>query len=563
MDDVVDRSEPQVRTRGWRRQAGLALLALALLAPAGLPYLAHYLIATGGSPTGFIQLEMPYYLANAREHFDGGSFHWMYGNPYSPRYETKRLYFQPQTLALALLWEATGWAPGTVFVVFGLLAGWACARVIIALYEAVVGLGDWPRRVGLVLFFWGGGLLALTGYAAAWLSKPEVAFENFLDFDPFGGWWFLNLGRNLVLPTEAYYHALFLGTILCLVHRRYRAALALTLLTSLSHPFTGIELALVVAVWGLLERRFVENHAVPRRFVAGALAIVGFHLGYYMVFLGQDPEHRVLAEQWKLAWTLDASAFVPADLLVGLLAFWRLRTLGRVRAVLAEPANRLFLTWYLVAFALANHEFAIRPVQPLHFTRGYNWAPLFLLGAASLVALLRGMPRRLGPVAGRAAVAGLVGLFLLDNALWLGSFPIEAARGRWIADVRLDADQQRLLDWLESPEHRGSVLLCRDPMLSFLAGTYSPVRAWQGHGANTPNHGRRVEEVAAFFDRGEWLGAWDRRPLLVVFERDVPAERRAAIEAKGGRATLEAGRFRVYSVPRPAVAARASDERRR
>jgi hypothetical protein len=49
----------------------------------------------GEVPTGFIGYEMPYYLANAREHFDSG-FGLTYRNPYDSA-DAPRIYFQPYT----------------------------------------------------------------------------------------------------------------------------------------------------------------------------------------------------------------------------------------------------------------------------------------------------------------------------------------------------------------------------------------------------------------------------------------------------------------------------------
>src|ERR1051325_11465141 len=52
-------------------------------------------------PTGFVQVDMPSYLANGREHFDEG-FRLLWGNPYAP-YGTPAIYFQPQIFLLGIL----------------------------------------------------------------------------------------------------------------------------------------------------------------------------------------------------------------------------------------------------------------------------------------------------------------------------------------------------------------------------------------------------------------------------------------------------------------------------
>src|SRR6266704_3622578 len=68
---------------------------------------------------------------------------------------------------------------------------------------------------------------------------------------------------------------------------------------------------------------------------------------------------------------------------------WPIRRFALAKEFFRIPRNRLLAIWALVAFILANHEFAIRPIQPLHFDRGYIWIPLFLMGARSLGSLFK------------------------------------------------------------------------------------------------------------------------------------------------------------------------------
>ena len=90
----------------------LALPALIPLANACLVPLLK-----GTVPTGFILYDMPYYMANAREHFDQG-FQFAYGNPYA-QYGTPAIYSQPHIFLLAIL-EHLGMGPGITFNLFGL-----------------------------------------------------------------------------------------------------------------------------------------------------------------------------------------------------------------------------------------------------------------------------------------------------------------------------------------------------------------------------------------------------------------------------------------------------------
>ncbi len=89
------------------------------------------------------------------------------------------------------------------------------------------------KKLGLVCFFWGGGVLSLLGLAIGHFTGTPFAKAALL-FDPADGWWTLNFGRNLVLPTEAYYHGVFLLAILMLSRKRTGWTLALAALLSIS-----------------------------------------------------------------------------------------------------------------------------------------------------------------------------------------------------------------------------------------------------------------------------------------------------------------------------------------
>jgi hypothetical protein len=482
----------------------LWIASIVLAAPAAWPYVLHYVHSVDAFATGFIQSDMASYMAHAREYFDGGSL--TFGNPSSPSYDTPRIYFQPMTLFLGVIWRVTGMDPGLIFVTVGAFAAIACTRVAIALYQRVVGLRDTAERLGLVTFVWGGGVLVLAAFAFNTLTGDSS--QSLLRFDP--GWWFLSLGPNLVYPTEALYHALFLGCILAILRQRPGVALILAFAVSISHPFTGAQLLLILAAWCFLEWCFLESDAVPRSFLVGCSALLVLHVGYYLVFLSQFPEHRALMEQWAQAWVYHAQNFVPAYLLVGGFAVWRMRRLEMARAVLASPANRLFLVWFAVSFVLANHEFAMRPVQPLHFTRGYVWMPLFLLGAPLLVQLLRRLWSSRRRVSGRVLAVLLLGAFVTDNAVWFAS--LSRPLGMYQT-----ADQRELLDWLDEDERRGAVLLAEDGYIGYLATVYSPLRAWHSHLFNTPWGQERRREARAFFREGVFLEEWRGMHLLIVY----------------------------------------------
>ncbi len=539
------------------------LICLILAIPAAIPYATHYLMAPAGFlPTGFIFYDMPYYFANGREHFDAGRFHWTYSNPSDVSYDSARIYVQPLSLFLGWAWRATGMAPGAIFAAFGMVAAVACVRVAMALYRHLVGLATPAHWLGMIAFLWGGGLLAAAGIAYSLWTKPPFLYSYgnrlLLDplcvfvFDPSGGWWFLNLGRNLIFPTEAFYHAIFLGAILCVLRERFRPAAALAALLCISHPFSGIELIGVLGTWSALEVLFIGSERVPPWFPAACAGLASAHLCYYLGYLNRFAEHRSLSEQWSLAWGIDALNFVPAYALVGGFALWGLRRLPLAKVALSEPRNRLFLVWFLVVFAMSNHEFAVsRPVQPIHFTRGYDWMPLFLLGLPSIVALFTRLLRGPGrPI--RVVLAGLVvALFLSDNALWLAYLPINAAYHRPNADIYiLEDDRQVMASFNAMGDPRGLVVT-QNHGINYLASVYTPLRSWSGHIANTPGRSRKEDDLNQLFGAGRFLPEWESETLLVAIYNtpENVQKQKGWLDAHHASKVLENATYSVFRVP--------------
>jgi len=503
------------------------LAGLLLVLPAAIPYAAHYAGAGGMIPTGFIQGDQPYYMANAREHFDAGSFVPTYGNPSGAEFDTPRIYFQPQALLMGLLWRFGLQDPGLVFVLFGLVWAVVCARIAIALFEFLFGLAGPGRRLGLAVMFWGGGAIVLAGAAVTGtyaLYGVPMTVKGLFHLDPFAGLWCLNFGRTLIYPNEAYYHAIFFGVVLLLLRKRYGAAWGLTLLLCVSHPFTGIELLAIVFAWVVLEV-LLRRESPPPAFVAGWGLLMALHVGYYLAFLPSFPEHRMLMEQWVQPWILGGASAAAAYLPVGLIALWRMRSVPLARALLAERSNRLFVVWFLVAFALATHELFTRAHQPLHFTRGYVWLPLFFLGAPLMIAWFGGLASRFRPV-GRVAVGMLLVLLLSDNAAWFAA----VANGRLLGQVRLTQGQADVLRWVNGSTRDRAVVVSEDPLLGYLSTVYTPARAWLAQYYNTPDAALRERELGEFFAGRGGISLERPEEVVLVFSKHSPhASRRGAI----------------------------------
>lgn len=507
--------------RDSRHSAFRWLASLALLLPVAALYLAHYLLLPEGLYAhGFIQYDQPYYMANAREHFDNG-FSLLYRLPFTPNYETPALYIQPLSLLYGLLLHITGIDPGVLYVLSGLVFGVVCLRLAIALFELLFGLESFAQRLCLLLFAWGGGLFILAGAAyLAWKGGSDPAM--LLTFDPAGGWWFLNFGRNLVYPTEAFYHLLTLAILILLIRKHWVWAAVVCFLLSLSHPFTGLQIALTVLLWAAFERTFLlRAEGPPRWFPPAIAAILVLHLGYYLGVLASSPEHARIVGVWRqeIPGLLDLIPMICAYALVGGLALWRLRNRVAAGEALAAAHNRLFVFYFLVSFALANHEFLIPPHQPIHFTRGHVWTPLFLLGAPVLIALIARIWSWLRPLLRWSALAALAGLFLLDNLTFLGVSIYEIARGGTNAPT-ITKEERQLLRQLDDPRFQGFLVVSADADLGYLATVYTPLRSWTSHRLNAPEGGKRQEEIVAWLDDGRLQPDWRRRDVVYVVPQE-------------------------------------------
>lgn len=507
-------------------------------------YAAHYAVGIADPsqhPTGFVQYDQPYYLANARQYLDGATDGLRYASPFSSLEAPEPIYFQPQVAALALLWKLTGADPGLLFVLFGAVFGVLCIHRCLRLLSLALPSGTRGHGLLALLFLWGGGILFVAGTAYGLLhSEPwGEALSNGFRFDPAGGWWFLNLGRNLVYPLEAYYHFLYFALLVALMEGKHaRAMLWLSVLVA-SHPFTGTAAALVVVGWCCTERWLLRKDAVPHWMPFAALGLLGTTLYYYGIVLPHNAEHASLMAQWTIAWKEDLITILCAYGSVGVLALWRMRSWDRAGAVLGVPQNRLLLLLAVITFALENHDLVMEPVQPLHFSRGYTWSALFLLGVPVLSAGLDRL-RTLGTLQRGLAIATLSALLLMDNAAWMGVRTRANLRGAG-ENITLSADQRALYEWLSTHVPANTLLVANDPMAAYLALVYTPHRAYCSHQFNTPYGAARRAALEAYF-HGTVTDAALRESHIVVVDARAGAYIRSANAIK----EFEQGPYCVY-----------------
>lgn len=494
-----------------RRQ--LARMAFILVVGIGPPtsfYVAHYLgvgKATDVVATGFLQYDLAYYAANGREIFERGNG-FGYPNPYDNDIASPVIYYHWLPWLLGVLMRSTGLDPGALQLFLGAIGAIACSIVTYKMVEMRIGSAA-RTKVGFVLAMWGGGLLTLLFVMGSVITGNG---GEVLGSDLAEDWWCLNWGRNLVFPTEAVYHALMAGAWLAAMRGRRFVALACAAALAGTHPFSGVQIIGILSVWIAWEwlRGDSRDWRVP-----ATLALIGMMFAwYYGVFLQSFRAHRHIQEVWSLEWTTPLSVLIPANAIVGIFAVAMLLK----REVRARADVQFLCIAFLVSLAFAKHDLFIRAIQPMHFTRGYQWLPLFLIGAPLLVQTIVGATKACRPIASTGLAVGLVVLLLFDNTMFFSR--------RWLragGDLYLTRSEEQVFDYLESHDIRG-VFVASDHLSSFLAATYSPVIPYDGHEWLTPNYRERRAAVdswtgrngpEAFLSDVQYVMLWTRQSYLL------------------------------------------------
>lgn len=464
---------------------------------AALPFLSlyvHHWMTTEGVPTGFLVGDMAYYSANGRAVFERGNG-VCYPNPYDPNPDAPVLYFHWFIWLLGFGITRLGFDPGVQFVVLGIVAAIVCARLTLELVAAVLPT---PRYLpGLFLMtMWGGGLLcAIPLYENVLNNNPPGYF--LFRYDPFNGCWFLNWGRNLLFTTEAVYHSLVALCWLSLLRGRWWIGMAATAALAGTHPFSGFQLLLIVALWSVLDLVHQRGAAQAWLHTLSAFFLLAGFVGYYGLYLESIPQHRALRAAWSLDWTLRPLTLVLAYSIVGFFAGARLLLERRP----FPRSVQFLLVCFATSFLLANHQWVVRPRQPLHFTRGYIWMPLALVGLPliqQLVGFLRDhLPRSawIGVLAAAGAVA------VTDNAAFLIHTWATPEQGLVLTSADWD-----MLRWMNRHRLKG-VFVSADLRFNYLSAVYTSLRPYYGHSYNTPDFEHRQSEVDGWF-RSNRSGPW-------------------------------------------------------
>lgn len=482
--------------------------ALLAVLPYWLPYAAHFALANG-EPTGFLYYDMSYYAANGRAVFERGN--GLAGpNPYDSSPDAPSIYFHWFTWLLGFGAVKLGFDPGLWFISLGAVGGLVCSRLTSALVRAVLPTAKYGGPLFL-LAMWGGGLLVAPVLV---VNLATGTHDDLLRFDPFEGEWSLYWGRTLTMPTEAAYHALVAAAWLAVVRGFPIRALVWAALLAATHPFSGIQLLATLGAWWVCRASNWRSQSWRAEGLLLGVISAAF-LGYYFVFLEQFPQHREIRQLWTLDWNTPLLAQALAYGPILLLAVIRIRrTIGNGESL--PLGTRFLLVAAAVSFALSNHHWVVRPHQPLHFTRGYVWLPILLIGLAELQ---RWAASRGG--VGAIGLAIVLAISSADNFVYLAHVVKRAP------DTSLPADEWDMQAFLRDRRERG-LLVSEVRRVGYLAATYTSVRPHIGHDFMTPQLPQRSAELDAWLQHGG-PAPWLKDADLVLLRRATFANRRTAL----------------------------------
>lgn len=439
--------------------------------------------------TGLFHYELPYYVANGRAAMERGNL-VSYPNPYDPAPDAPSIYVHWLPWIFGLMTSVFHCDPGDLILAVTFTASLAFAVVTRRLIAHRLDDIVWTTPAFLFAM-WGGGLLAVGGLLFGADSGSWA--DRLLQFDPGRGLWFLSWGRNALFPTEAIYHVL-VGTCWLLESRgsHFKSTLCLISVAA-THPWSGLELSLTITLFRILTW-YGSRNTKSARHLGVSFSVLLIFLTYYLIWLPSFPSHSALQKVWHLDWSLSWSTATLAYLPVAIPCGISLRrAYVRKRFTTTE---QLLSCALLVAVGLAFHDRLVSPIQPLHFTRGYIWMPMFLLALPVIVEWCQGLLQGNRMQKALPAVAAV--LLLSDN---LAFCFVHVQRQLTARDgFHLSLDERSLISELQ--KFPPATVLTESETLNYLLPAFVSHRPWLGHQFNTPDYAVRRKTFADCFPDG-------------------------------------------------------------
>ena len=491
------------------------------------------------SPTGFIQWEHILYMCSSKEYATGNAT-FLYEWPVMNNYNNGKVFFQPQIFILGYLWKWINCQPGYIMAVFGLVFAVLTLRIVINIIDLVLP-ADKHKKLITILFCWGGGILSASGILLhfTFFNGSAANLSNHIFFlDPAGGSWCLNFGRSLIYPLEAYYHFLFAICILLVLKRNFPAVFLVMVLLIFSHPYTAIEIISIILVWLVAEVYYFKNKLLKGADVWYIFSALILFFIYYGIILNRIEIYRQINKINTLDWGYKAWHFIPAYAIVWLLSFFAIKNVPALKLHFATASNRLFFWWGTVAFLLSVHGFAIKPVQPIHFTRGYVYAGFFLFGMPVLQTMVEKL--LLQRARGYIVISALVFVFLFDNITWF-CFAAERKNG---AGVYFTTSETEVIDYFKNKNEKG-IVIGSEKNYELNAGIqlYTKYKGWIPHPYLTLDADTKRMAVDSLLVKSKIDESWKTRPVYLYC-----AKNDSTLQIRDSTPVFENSSYKIFKI---------------
>jgi hypothetical protein len=492
-------------------------VTLGLIFAVSIPLQAWFLPPTRAY-AGFVQLDQPVYYACARETFERGNGVF-YANPYSNDPNSPRIYSHFCFLLIGWFWRLTGISftaiDGAIRILFGPLMLLLAAAIYRRIHprDSLTGWGAAALLCSGGFAWLGGGINTIVDYLLLDSNRPvqegffawvrHMYLTEFFWAESGYGDWHVTLFRNLFYSPEVLYHILFFVSVLGFLSRKWVVGTIALFLTWWSHPYTGLQLNLIVGAWLALE--WWQRRSIPlSALVANALIGLTF-VGYYGVFLSRFPEHVSTLKQMRgfgaimlperMLWAYGAFLLLP---------FGYFRSPQFRQDWSERPEIRFVVIWLGISLFLNLHDKLLPflpSMQPLHFSHGYLAMPLVILSVSSL--RVWDTKWRAAGLARRGAVVAAI-LFILhmpDNVIWsLRVIPRLPQASLVFAPVKEEMELLKRLEALPSTE---TIMITSAPLFvgagtQYLLPVFTHHNGLLCHFFNTPYVQAKQELVDAF-----------------------------------------------------------------
>ncbi|OGH61169.1 MAG: hypothetical protein A3I06_04705 [Candidatus Lindowbacteria bacterium RIFCSPLOWO2_02_FULL_62_12] len=436
---------------------------------------------------GELQIDQFYYAANARAMLRDG-FHLSHANPYDPHADAPRIYSHLFPLLVAAAARLTGCEPLHTYYflrpILGILLALSLWYFLSALFSDRACL-----KLCFLLVVTAGGFSALLSAASAAgtvLRAPGADFiasfgAAFVRSEEFIGEWLCSIARVFLFTPEILYHTIWFYTLGSYLRGNSMAVLGGIALELYAHPFTGPELALVVALLCVTDLILGVNRRARAVTLVLVCALTAAFAGY-IHFLNGDPCHRIIQATWR-----RFQAILPIDRYAHLYGAWLILGLAGLATSLRDfrtsAGARCLWTQGVVIFLLSHHQWLVpEAVQPAHFSRGY----LFVV----LVSLSVDFIRRFRPTwpAAICSRRGLLAVSLLALSIDHPSYFVFCAVRAQDPPMTLQKEEARLLDRLGDLKTREFV--ASDGNVGPLIPVFTDHRTLLGHWPLTPGYDR-------------------------------------------------------------------------